>query len=178
MQVQHVPGRENVVADILSRRCDYALNALSSSTAEVRLKDMVRSAAPHDPEYQSLWKAAADGKRPEYVVIDELLYHRLRKPREPEVHRLYIPSGELRAQLLREAHDVPISGHLGRDKTLDKLQRSMFWPKMAATVQEYVRTCPQCQKNKPNNTKLLMDDQTNLSAFYTHYHFPTGHGNR
>ncbi|KAJ9528742.1 hypothetical protein QJQ45_020628, partial [Haematococcus lacustris] len=56
------------------------------------------------------------------------------------LRRLYIPAGPLRTDLLREAHDIPISGHLGRDKTYHRLSRHFFWPRMSASVHDYVRT--------------------------------------
>ena len=102
--------------------------------------------ARHDTQYASFLNAATSGKRPDMIVRAGFLYHVQRG-----LSRLYIPVGSLRARLLHEAHDMAISGHLGRDKTLERLQRSYFWPKMAASVHDYVRTCPSCQSNKASN---------------------------
>ena len=65
--------------------------------------------------------------------------------------RLYVPASPLRTQLLYEAHDAASSAHLGRDKTLERLQRHFYWPQMYKTVHEYVRTCDQCQRSKATN---------------------------
>ncbi|KAJ9515869.1 hypothetical protein QJQ45_008750 [Haematococcus lacustris] len=54
-------------------------------------------------------------------------------------------------RLLHEAHDAVTSAHLGRAKTLERLQRHFYWPQMEHTVREYVRTCDQCQRNKATN---------------------------
>ena len=67
---------------------------------------------------------------------------------------LYIPKG-IRRKLLHEAHDTPISGHLSRDKTLDRLTRHYYWPGMSTEVHEYCRTCPACQKNKVDNRRPI-----------------------
>ncbi|KAJ9531768.1 hypothetical protein QJQ45_021918 [Haematococcus lacustris] len=53
--------------------------------------------------------------------------------------------------LLHEAHDAHTAAHLGRAKTLERLQRHFYWPQMHKTVQEYVRTCDKCQRNKATN---------------------------
>ncbi|KAJ9510239.1 hypothetical protein QJQ45_015715, partial [Haematococcus lacustris] len=53
--------------------------------------------------------------------------------------------------LLHEAHDAYNAAHLGRAKTLERLQRHFYWPQMHKTVQEYVRTCDKCQRTKATN---------------------------
>jgi transposase InsO family protein len=46
-----------------------------------------------------------------------------------------------------------MSGHLGMDKTLERLARVAYWPNMDQSVREYVRTCDSCQRNKPTKLK-------------------------
>ncbi|KAJ9510442.1 hypothetical protein QJQ45_015921, partial [Haematococcus lacustris] len=69
------------------------------------------------------------------------------------LHEWYIPAGPLRTDLLCEVHDVPTAGHLGRDKTYLRLSRLVYWPRMAAAVHDYIRTCTHCQRNKSSTTK-------------------------
>ena len=47
-----------------------------------------------------------------------------------------------------EAHDIPLGGHFGRDKTLANLAKNFFWPGMTTDVEDYVKSCNNCQKNK------------------------------
>ena len=91
-------------------------------------------------------RAVEQGSRSDFRVLDGLLYL---------ADRLYIPSGDLRADLLREAHDAPLSGHLGRDKTFERLKRAFYWPKMHLTVSDYCTTCPSCQAVKPSPQPLM-----------------------
>ena len=66
------------------------------------------------------------------------------------VHRICVPSdSELRQMVLRESHDSAIGGHFGRDKPLWRVEQTYAWPSLAADVAEYVRSCDQCQRNKP-----------------------------
>ena len=44
-------------------------------------------------------------------------------------------------------------GHLGRDKTLAKICSRYYWKAMVDEIREYVRKCPQCQKNNTNFIK-------------------------
>ena len=64
---------------------------------------------------------------------------------------LCVPKGEaLRTRLIRECHDSATAGHLGRDKTIEQMQRRFFWHGMTTRVGEYVTTCDACQRNKPS----------------------------
>ena len=45
--------------------------------------------------------------------------------------RLYIPSDSvLKTEILHECHDTPLSGHLGKDKTMEQVKRRFYWPGM------------------------------------------------
>jgi len=64
---------------------------------------------------------------------------------------LCVPMGDaLRTRLIRECHDSATAGHLGRDKTVEQMQRRFFWHGMTTRVGEYVTTCDACQRNKPS----------------------------
>ncbi len=153
--IEHIAGEKNVVADLLSRRADYALGSalLVSGDDETFLAE-VRACADADGEYQARKRAVSEGKHPEFHLDGEVLYYRPKGAAEGE-RRLYVPAGELRERLLFEAHDARVSGHLGRDKTLEKLKRQFFWPRMGREVQYYTSTCPVCQKTKPSSQKPI-----------------------
>ncbi|KAJ9534185.1 hypothetical protein QJQ45_007005 [Haematococcus lacustris] len=159
--IDHIPGKQNIVADALSRRSDYQLLSVGRraqrnpaqvteatiSVDQSRLRN-IRDAAATDPQYQRHLTAALKGRARQFTVQDNLLYHTGRG-----TPLLYIPAGPLRTDLLCEAHDVPTAGHLGRDKTYLRLSRLVYWPRMAAAVHDYIRTCTLCQRNKSSTTK-------------------------
>lgn len=150
-EVIHRPGATNVVADALSRRPDLALNALTTAEAAHPAAELVRASQSKDPEYQRHLRNAESGKSSCFRIRDGLLFFTSRKGHE----RLYVPEGSAREQLIFEAHDVPIAGHLGAHKTYGRLSRSFYWPDMERDIKEYVRTCPQCQVNKPSHQSPL-----------------------
>ena len=57
-------------------------------------------------------------------------------------------SSSLRHRLLRLAHHTPISGHPGQTRLHRRLQRSYYWPHMAADISANVRECTPCAKNR------------------------------
>jgi len=84
---------------------------------------------------------------------------------------LYVPKGDaLRTRLIRECHDSATAGHLGRDKTVEQMQRRFFWHGMTTRVGEYVTTCDACQRNKPSQRStpgLLMPITSPTRAGHT-----------
>ena len=60
------------------------------------------------------------------------------------VEQLVVPKS-LRQRILMTAHDIPLSGHLGRKKTLDRILQRFFWPGIRRDVKEYCRSCEPCQ---------------------------------
>ncbi|KAJ9512208.1 hypothetical protein QJQ45_012759 [Haematococcus lacustris] len=146
----HKAGKTHIVPDALSRRPDYQLSALSVATPDSAFFATYDHHAPQDPAYQAAFSHTLShnpsGPSSWHLrVIDGRLYTASEPP------RLYVPASPLRSQLLHEAHDAVTSAHLGRAKTLERLQRHFYWPQMEQTVREYVRTCDQCQRNKATN---------------------------
>ncbi|KAJ9505461.1 hypothetical protein QJQ45_008894 [Haematococcus lacustris] len=124
------------IGAVLSQGTDSAERVVAYHSR--KLLPAERNYPTHEQELLSLVEA----------LKDNLLYHTGRG-----TPLLYIPAGPLRTDLLCEAHDVPTAGHLGRDKTYLRLSRLVYWPRMAAAVHDYIRTCTHCQRNKSSTTK-------------------------
>ena len=59
-------------------------------------------------------------------------------------------AGPLRLELVKLCHDIPSSGHPGRDRTYSRPARSFFWPRMSQYVKRFVKSCKKCQHSKGN----------------------------
>lgn len=171
--LSHHPGKDNVVADALSRRSDYeqdyvirtelrsrpelqlasVINSISwgsATTIECSLLEEVAALVGGDPEYQKV-KAGIEAKTRGGFHLDNGLLYTLSG-------RLYVPRASdstLRTRLLAEAHDAPASGHLGRDKTYERLARYFYWPGLHHEVAVYCNTCHICQRMKPSNKNKI-----------------------
>ncbi|KAF1325825.1 Pol protein, partial [Globisporangium splendens] len=148
-RVEYKPGKENVLADALSRRPDYESSAddssdalclertpdlmhLSISRVQTKLKDNIQSLYPKDDECRLLLAhfdgsskeslpAKLESKLARFSYHDGLLWHRLSNFDYP---RVYVPHDQdLKLSILHEFHDAPASGHLGREKTFLQCQR-------------------------------------------------------
>ncbi|POM71094.1 LOW QUALITY PROTEIN: Pol protein [Phytophthora palmivora] len=61
--------------------------------------------------------------------------------------RVVVPNDEdLKYDILLEAHDAPMSGHLGREKAYQMVSQTFWWPRMY----KWVKTCETCQRVKPS----------------------------
>ena len=151
VQLHHRAGKLNVVADALSRRSDYgddvlAINSLEWTTIQEELLADIKEAVRDDKDYQALVADVTAKKRHDYTLLYGLLY---------KDTRLVVPNKQIQESLLELGHDGPLGGHLGRDKTLERLQRCYYWAKMSYDVQEYCRTCTSCQLTKPSQQKQI-----------------------
>lgn len=87
----------------------------------------------------------ADTEYATFSLDDGLLYHS---------DRLYIPPvPALRTQVMHAYHEYNVSGHLSMDNTEELTSRTFFWPNMQQDIRHYVRSCSQCQQNKPSNRR-------------------------
>ncbi len=68
--------------------------------------------------------------------------------------RLVMPDADaLRQFVMCEMHDSPWQGDVGVKKTRKATEPLYTWPSLKDDVEQYVRTCPCCQRNKTTNQK-------------------------
>jgi len=79
-----------------------------------------------------------DRKVRELSCVEGLLYRR---------NLLWVPEG-LTQRVVESEHDTKVAGHMGQDKTIELIRRNFWWPKMNERIIDFVRSCPECQKNK------------------------------
>lgn len=79
------------------------------------------------------------GEKDCFVVRDGML---MRVSEEGE--QVVVPES-LRSKVLHLAHSVPWSGHLGQQKTLARVAKRFYWPKVYQEVIQYCKSCSTCQ---------------------------------
>ena len=67
-------------------------------------------------------------------------------------HQIVVPR-IYRPEILNLAHDTPMSGYLGIDKTYHKILNHFYWPGLKSDVSQFCKSCHTCQMvGKPNPT--------------------------
>ena len=132
LQFQHIPGKDNVVADTLSRHPHLYLNTTTVLSAQLAgLLHRMATAAEDDQEYKDKRCRIRDQDDTTYTIQEGLIL-------TPQ-HTILVPADDtLRTLLMSEAHDSRLSGHFGEARTLEKLRRNWEWGGMTADVREYV----------------------------------------
>ena len=115
------------------------------------LEEEIVSKAESDSIWQELYdKAAEDGALEGHITAlftykDGMLF------RKGKVWILSNPS--LRKLIMESKHNSRVAGNMGMDKTMDLVERNIYWPEMAKDIQDFVRSCEDCQKNKASRHK-------------------------
>ena len=104
-----------------------------------------------DPSLKEYWRQIIGPQPPEkksaYVVKKGLLYRQFRKGEEV-FHQLVVPS-TLRVTVLKMAHDMPMAGHQGCNRTRERVWQEFYWPGLCGDVRRYCRSCDTCQRTVP-----------------------------
>lgn len=82
-------------------------------------------------------------------LFDGVLYRTWVENEDRDQLQLIVPQMK-REDAIKLYHDIPSAAHLGIDKTVEKLQRSFYWPAMRSSVSEYIHACDFCSANKQN----------------------------
>ncbi|KAG7558942.1 Retrotransposon gag domain [Arabidopsis thaliana x Arabidopsis arenosa] len=140
--IKHTSGASNRVADALSRR--HALLAVLN--VSVPGLSTFSDLYPTDPFFSRILHEVQAGSSRDYTLHDGFLF---------KDSRLCIPDCSLRLQLISELHN---EGHVGRDRTLQLVTSSYFWPSLRRDVERFVERCVTCQKSKghASNAGLYM----------------------
>lgn len=85
-------------------------------------------------------------------VLHGVLYRRFFNDNGESGHLQLIVPSSLKDQVCRHFHDIPTGGHLGTEKTLDKVRNSLYWPKMKRDIERYCSQCDLCAAKKPSKT--------------------------
>ncbi|XP_031783173.1 uncharacterized protein LOC116416909 [Nasonia vitripennis] len=136
----HRRGANHRVPDALSRMLEPELAAV----AEIS-----------DPWYLRRFKEVEEfpNKFPQWRVEDGRLYRFKRDPlldpitHSDEAWKLVIPA-EQREKVMTVAHVEVTAGHMGIEKTYDRIAREYFWPGMYHDVHSFITACPVCQRYK------------------------------
>jgi hypothetical protein len=142
--IKHIKGKENKVADALSRRV-HELRATTISMYQTDVKNKILEAANTYLQYKELIAKLQQGKTPQNMDIyklgvDGILLHK---------NIIFVPNvQDLKRIIFHEMHNVPYAGHPGYQKTIAAIKSQYFWPGMKREIAKCITRCMECQKVK------------------------------
>jgi hypothetical protein len=136
--IEYKSGSTNTVADALSRRDTEEGALLAFSAPRFDFIGRLCHAQATDPALVAIHDEVRAGTRvAPWTVVDDMVAY---------AGRLYIPPT---SPLLQEIMDVVHEdGHEGVHRTLHRIRRDFHFSNMRRLVQEFVRSCPTCQRYK------------------------------
>ena len=130
--IKYKKGKDNVVADALSRKA----NLLTRLDISVLGLDEIKKLYATDAFFGDIFAQCSEHKG-----IGDFYLH---KGFLFKANKLCIPESSLRLVLLKESHGGVLMGHFGRDKTFAMLSTNYYWPRMYRDVDRLVRRCSTC----------------------------------
>ena len=136
---------------------DHFPSTLVEEAHDIRSRSQLSKEQYKDPEMAPLFqKAVSDTDLAEdpicFYIKNGIL---MRKWRSPEVpadaewavnHQIVVPKIYRSViHVLSLAHETPMSGHLGVNKTYNKSLNHFYWPGLKADVSNYCMSCHTCQ---------------------------------
>ena len=126
--IKYIQGKENIVADALSRR--YAL--VSTLNAKLLGFEYVKELYANDDDFANVYEACEKTTFGKFYRLDEYLFRD---------NRFYVPNSSMRELLVHEAHGGGLMCHFGVRKTLDVLHEHFFGQKMKHYIERVYARC-------------------------------------
>ena len=153
-RAKHIPGKENIVADVLSRAINNICFPAETELFEVHMEQQKEGFPDQDKEFfVTRTLDLPNGKL-------KLIYNI-----ENGYDRLYIPR-TMRRQIFDKYHDKV---HRGIKASRRYLAKRYFWPEMATQIAEWVESCVPCglAKSTRKTHAPQGEFEADLSRFHT-----------
>ena len=130
-----------------------------------------------DKTLANLWKKATDPSSipnttrttANSLEVKNGILYRVHKSNKGSVwtttKQVVLPIGK-REKCLRLAHEALFGGHMGVQKTLDRILTNFYWPGMQAEVARFCKSCDICQRTVPKGRvpKAPLDQMTSIDV--------------
>lgn len=131
---------DNKKADILSKRPDLRVSAITSTIQSTESLDSLKNSYEEDEEVNDIINNIKAGKNKDskFNLFNDYLYYK---------DKLY-ETEPYRDKILDRFHSHPAAGHFGYHKTFDLITRYFYWPNLREDIKSFIDNCPTCEVYK------------------------------
>jgi len=127
LEILHKKGKENVVANALSRKDDDHTTCAAMIVVQEWL-DEIRAEYAKDKDCDSMINNISQYTNFEWK--NDILWYK---------GRIYLtPASKFKIKILKESHNSPAAGHVRFYKTYYNVRQSFYWKDMSKEIQKYV----------------------------------------
>lgn len=130
--IKHKSGKLNRVVDALSCRHSLLTTMHTTVVGFASFSELYE----FDPYFGKVLEEVKAETRRDFSLVDGFLFRG---------SQLCLPDCSLRLCVIDELHR---EGHIGRDRTLQLVSSSYYWPSLRRDVERYVQRCHACQMAK------------------------------
>ena len=165
--IEYIKGRENTVADALSRRPDYQDAKKVDRTTQIfketengiiMNKDIqlkMVTIEQNDEIDKKIKEATKNDNRYPDSEIEGDGFRRFKG--------LILVPRELEHDIIMRYHEDIREGHPGEARTIEKIQRNYYFPGTIRKVRKFIKACNKCQQNKVIHEKTTGKMQQGLT---------------
>jgi RNase H-like domain found in reverse transcriptase/Reverse transcriptase (RNA-dependent DNA polymerase)/Integrase zinc binding domain/Chromo (CHRromatin Organisation MOdifier) domain len=151
--IEHIKGKENKVADALSRREDYRDPKVVGRTTQI-FKETEQGLVLNDNIQLKMISIHTNDAELDDLIKEETKNETLRPelPIEENGFKMFkglvfVPK-KVERELIKGYHEDIREGHPGIARTMEKLQRNFYFPGMHRKVKKFINECDPCNRNK------------------------------
>ena len=158
--IRHKAGKENAVADFLSRNAERVLAELA--TVGLHTEPMAKLQAQDEfggmmIKFLRFGELPGDRNKARWIqkMAEQCKMSKgILQIMDKEVEKIVLPT-VLKQEIWQAFHCSQFGGHYGYLKTLEKIRKGYWWPRMATEVKQMVDKCGTCRacKNPPGYKK-------------------------
>lgn len=82
-----------------------------------------------------------------FILNNNLYREFVNKTNDHVIYQYIVPKDQIK-YILELCHDSKFAGHLGYEKTRDRIVDRFYWPNQLEDIKQYVKACQSCQRNK------------------------------
>ena len=126
-----------------------------TSNVKVMNYEQLKAQQMQDESLAEIWQKARVG-HPRFFISDKgILFSKTENAgwEGYAAGNVLVAPMACREQILNLAHTHLLGGHMGINKTRDRIRRQFWFPKFDQIISQYVNSCPQCQITARNEKK-------------------------